>query len=242
MDRIPHRSEMKYLLCSAALLLNLCTVGQTLEAEVDTTRAELPLLVRDSIRVRSHALSAVVDSLWSDSIWTWSGPCDGPNRLFRFEWGDSAYCSLSLPCKGLTPAPQATALNAPLTSDGPVQAEWDVEALIHLDSLLSQPRKAISAGCYPPATDQEFAPVIQAMDDALFESDKCRTLIEASESLCLTRPQLIRALQRIPSEDRRLDTLTKIASPETDWPSDQLGELFQLNFILEQALKRFAKR
>lgn len=233
---------MKYLLCSAALLLSLCTVGQTLEAEVDTTRAELPLLVRDSIRVRSHALSAVVDSLWSDSIWAWSGPCDGPTRLFRFEWGDSVYCSLSLPCKGLTPAPQATALNAPLTSDGPVQAEWDVEAVIHLDSLLSQPRKAISAGCYPPATDQEFAPVIQAMDDALFESDKCRKLIEASESLCLTRPQLIRALQRIPSEDRRLDTLTKIASPETDWPSDQLGELFQLNFILEQALKRFAKR
>ena len=233
---------MKYLLCSAALLLSLCTAGQTLEAEVDTTHAELPLLVQDSIRVRSHALSAVVDSLWSDSIWAWSGPCDGPTRLFRFEWGDSAYCSLSLPCKGLTSTPQPTSLNAPLTSSAPAETAWDIEAMIHLDSLQSLPRKAISSGCYPPATDQDFAPVIQAMDDALFESDKCRTLIEASKSLCLNRPQLIRALKRIPSEDRRLDTLTKIASSETDWPSDQLGELFQLNFILDQALKRFAKR
>lgn len=233
---------MKYLLCSMALLLSLGTSGQTNDAEVDTTSAHLPLLVQDSIRVQSHALCAIVDSVWSDSIWAWSGPCDGPTRSFRFEWGDSAYCSLTLSCRDVRPAPQPAALNAPLTSSVSAQSGWDIDALIPLDSILSQPRMAISSGCYPPATDRDFTPVLKAMDEALFESDKCRKLIEASESLCLTRPQLIRALQRIPSEDRRLDTLTKIASPETDWPSDQLGELFQLNFILEQALKRFAKR
>lgn len=231
---------MKVLLCMIGLAWSLCSFGQKQELRPDSA-ASPASDVQDSIRVRSHGMTAVVDSLWADSIWTWSGPCDGPSRTFRFELGDTVFCSLDLPCVP-PPVVQPSGLNAPLTTDAAVETGWTVETTVPLDSVLRRPRKPIGAECYPPATQKDFELVLAAMDAALFESDKCRTLIESDQQTCLTRAQMKRALQGIPSEDRRLETLAKITSPGSHWTEAELRELFQLNFILEQALKRFAKR
>ena len=80
------------------------------------------------------------------------------------------------------------------------------------------------------------------MEGAVFESEKCAVLGEASARLCLTRSQMRQALSLIPSEDRRLDTMERISRSDTEWTEPELRELYQLNFILERALKRFAKR
>lgn len=80
------------------------------------------------------------------------------------------------------------------------------------------------------------------MERAVFEIDKCAVLAQASTTTCLTRQQMSQALQRIPSEDRKLETMERITRSDNKWTEAELREMFQLNFILERALKRFVKR
>lgn len=80
------------------------------------------------------------------------------------------------------------------------------------------------------------------MERAFFEIDKCAVLTQASTTTCLTRQQMSQALQRIPSEDRKLETMERITRSDNEWTETELREMFQLNFILERALKRFEKR
>lgn len=80
------------------------------------------------------------------------------------------------------------------------------------------------------------------MEQAVFEAEKCAVLERASEAHCLTRSQMHEALDRIANEDRKLETLEQITRSDIEWTEAELRELFQLNFILERALKRFTKR
>lgn len=207
-----------------------------------SAQLEAPQL-KDTLRVRSHGMAAVVDSLWADSLWVWNGPCDGPERTFRFELGDSAFCSTTVPCTAIESA-SVNALNAPiLGADAqPFLGAWSVEARLSADLILALPREPLSASCYPPLSSAEFDGIMNAIDSALFESDKCAVVERACREHCLSRAQHIEALQRIPSEDRRLETLTKTSGTGTNWTEAELSGLFQLNFILKQALKRFANR
>lgn len=207
-----------------------------------SAQLEAPL-VQDTIRVRSHGMIAAVDSLWADSLWVWDGPCDGPERAFRFELGDTAFCSATVPCTAIESA-AATALNAPLLGADaePLAWTWSVEARLTAEFILALPRESLSASCYPPLSVAEFDRILEAIDSALFESDKCSVVERVCREHCLSSAQRSEALQRIPSEDRRLETLTKISGAGTNWTEAELRGLFQLNFILEQALKRFANR
>lgn len=209
-----------------------------------TGTAQLDVLqVQDTIRVRSHGISVVVDSLWADSVWQWQGPCDGPQRPFRFEMGDTAFCSTTLPCTSIETS-DVTALNAPLIAAdaSPLPSTWSVEARLTADFILSLPRESLSANCYPPLSASQFAGILEAIDAAIFESEKCDAIERACREHCLSRSQRIDALKRIPSEDRRLETLTNTTGSETHWTEAELRGMFQLNFILAQALKRFANR
>ena len=188
-------------------------------------------------------MATVIDSLWTDSLWVWNGACDGPERAFRFELGDTAFCSTTVPCTAIEAA-TATALNAPIlgADASPLAGAWSVEARLTAEFILALPREPLSAGCYPPLSSANFDRIMNAIDSAIFESDKCAVVERASRENCLTHAQLMDALQRIPSEDRRLETLTKTSGAEVNWTEAELRGLFQLNFILERALKRFANR
>jgi hypothetical protein len=195
-------------------------------AQSDTLRMDSVAPV-PALRVRSFAEASLVDSLWSDSLWVWNGPCDGTVRAFRFEFPDSTYC-----------------LNAPMTAavGGTQRQAWTGQASIARIDLEGMGRKLVATSCFPPASSAEFAQLLAAMEDAVFESEKCAVLSEVSARLCLTRNQMRQALSLIPSEDRRLETMEHISRSDTEWTEPELRELFQLNFILERALKRFAKR
>ena len=202
----------------------------------------MALAQSDTLRVRSFAEASLVDSLWSDSLWVWNGPCDGAVRSFRFEFPDSTYCRVDFPCA--LEATQPTGPNAPLTAavGGTQRQAWTGQASITRIDLEAMGRKLVATSCFPPASSAEFAHLLVAMEGAVFESEKCAVLGEASARLCLTRPQIRQALSLIPSEDRRLETMERISRSDTQWTEPDLRELFQLNFILERALKRFAKR
>ena len=211
-------------------------------AQSDTLRLDSVVPV-PALRVRSFAEASLVDSLWSDSLWVWNGPCDGAVRSFRFEFPDSTYCRVDFPCA--LEATQPTGLNAPLTAavgGGTQRQAWTGQASIARIDLEAMGRKLVATSCFPPASSAEFAQLLAAMEGAVFESEKCAILGEASARLCLTRPQMRQALSLIPSEDRRLETMERISRSDTEWTGPELRELFQLNFILERALKRFAKR
>jgi hypothetical protein len=202
----------------------------------------MALAQSDTLRVRSFAEASLVDSLWSDSLWAWNGPCDGAVRSFRFEFPDSTYCRVDFPCA--LEATQPTGPNAPLTAavGGTQRQAWTGQASITRIDLEAMGRKLVATSCFPPASSAEFAHLLAAMEGAVFESEKCAVLGEASARLCWTRPQMHHALSLIPSEDRRLEIMERISRSDTEWTEPELRELFQLNFILERALKRFAKR
>ena len=202
----------------------------------------MALAQSDTLRVRSFAEASLVDSLWSDSLWVWNGPCDGAVRSFRFEFPDSTYCRVDFPCA--LEATQPTGPNAPLTAavGGTQRQAWTGQASITRIDLEAMGRKLVATSCFPPASSAEFAHLLAAMEGAVFESEKCAVLGEASARLCWTRPQMHHALSLIPSEDRRLEIMERISRSDTEWTEPELRELFQLNFILERALKRFAKR
>ena len=195
-----------------------------------------------TLRVRSFAEAHVVDSLWSDSVWVWNGACEGPLRSFRFEFPDSTFCALEVPC---TPAATTPAdLNAPLSSaasPSPAGA-WTAAVTIALVELETMPRTPLASSCFPPAASAAFDAVLSAMEQAVFEAEKCAVLERASEALCLTRNQMHEALDRIANEDRKLETLEQITRSDIEWTEAELRAMFQLNFILERALKRFTKR
>lgn len=209
---------------------------------IGTAQVEAPL-VKDTIRVRSHGMDVTVDSLWSDSLWIWEGVCDGPERAFRFEIGDTVFCSTSVPCTAYESVTLAS-LNSPLqVADASRSAgTWTVTTHLTAEFILALPREPLGSTCYPPLSSAEFDRIVEAIDNALFESDKCSVVERACREHCLSRAQRISALQRIPSEDRRLETLTKTSDSVTNWTEAELSGLFQLNFILERALKRFANR
>ena len=202
----------------------------------------MALAQSDTLRVRSFAEASLVDSLWSDSLWVWNGPCDGAVRSFRFEFPDSTYCRVDFPCA--LEATQPTGPNAPLTAavGGTQRQAWTGQASITRIDLEAMGRKLVATSCFPPVSSAEFAHLLAAMEGAVFESEKCAVLGEASARLCWTRPQMHHALSLIPSEDRRLEIMERISRSDTEWTEPELRELFQLNFILERALKRFAKR
>ena len=207
----------------------------------DTLRVDSAVPVQ-ALRVRSFAEASLVDSLWSDSLWVWNGPCDGAVRSFRFEFPDSTYCRVDFPCA--VEATQPTGPNAPLTAavGGTQWQAWTGQASIARIDLEAIGRKLVATSCIPPASSAEFTQLLAAMEGAVFESEKCAILGEASARLCLARPQMRHALSLIPSEDRRLEIMERISRSDTEWTDPELRDLFQLNFILERALKRFAKR
>ena len=125
---------------------------------------------------------------------------------------------------------------------GTQRQAWTGQASIARIDLEAMGRKLVATSCFPPASSAEFAQLLAAMEGAVFESEKCAVLGKASARLCLTRSQMRQALSLIPSEDRRLETMEHISRSDTEWTEPELRELYQLNFILERALKRFAKR
>ena len=110
-------------------------------AAIDTSLSDTPAL--HSWRVLVAGKTLLLDSVWTDSLWQWSAPCDGPFVTLRFETKDS-YCERVMPCDSPMESDSLRAakkengreMNAPLSkdSDGLTHYAINVEllSLIHI--------------------------------------------------------------------------------------------------------------
>ena len=146
MDRKARRKMKTRLSSLVAVVLGLPVLVSAQDSLVVDSIAPYPTL-----RVRSFGEVHGVDSLWSDSLWMWSGACEGPLRSFRFEFADSTFCALEFPCT--REATVSSEHNAPLSSVSglsPLQS-WTAEVTVALDELQAMPRKPLASSCFPPA-------------------------------------------------------------------------------------------
>lgn len=203
-------------------------------------------LTIEPIRVRSVDESCEVDSVWTDSTWIWNGPCETKERLFRFEFNNGNFSTLLFPCEvkegGEAPTPSGN-LNAQ-TNQYTTSSHLGYVCQIELsrDSLMTFESARLENSCYPPMLSSQHESLLNAMRSAIFEADKCRLLESKAQESCMTADQIIQALMLLPNEDKRLETMIKSFNTPFFWSEADLQELFQLNFILQRALRTFETR
>lgn len=206
---------------------------------------QIPAIVLDSmpvevIRVRSVDTRPPIDSLWREDLWSWDGLCLGKDVTFRFEWSDSIFKLQNFPCE----------LRDPALNEGPLRLEQsngltfappqriDVhEASVSFSrfQLESIPGQPYSTSCYPPSSDASIEAIAAEVNNAVFESDKCKMLENWVKDQCLTYEQASLLLRLIPSEDRRLETMKKGFLHLPIWSEESAAELFHLSFLKSQA-------
>lgn len=195
----------------------------------------------DSIRVRAVDTEWAVDSIWSDSLWRWSGPCIGESVTFRFDYGDTIFRRTTIPCVPVLAESTASATPASLYTQPTPQSyflEWAISRF-ELNQIAAYPT---SSSCFPPLQSAGFTRLLSEVDEAIFESDKCAVVKKLGQTMCVTKSQATEALLRIPSEDRRLETLRAGFFHFTFWNREDIEALFELQFIRERALATFESR
>ena len=195
-------------------------------------------------RVRIAGEAILIDTLWSDSLWFWSGPCDQPNLTIRFE-RSNIFKEVKMPCEFLPyhtdsillqNAQPSTAIiqDSDLTpNQGAYQISMEISQL-ELDSI---PNLSLEYRCFPLIPEEEFQRWLHHIQAIAFESDKCRAIAAIELQHCLTIDHVVSILDLIPSEDKKLNTLEKLM-PHVDRSNElPIGTLFHLQLFREKAEK-----
>lgn len=221
------------------------TIAGIWGAALCATAATLDTLAIDPIRVRSIDESFEVDSVWTDSTWTWDGPCESKERLFRFEFTNGQCSTLLFPCEVKEEEAQTSSGNPQTQTNQyrtPSNLGYGCRIRLSRDSLMTLDLVRVEDSCYPPMLSSQHESLLDAMRLAIFEADKCRLLESKAKESCMTADQIIEALLLLPNEDKRLETMIKSFNTPLFWSEEDLQELFQLNFILNRALRTFETR
>jgi len=193
-------------------------------------------------RVRIAGESLRLDSIWSDSLWVWSSPCDGPSVVLRFE-NEEVFHEKKIPCQlPLAPSsPIELDAEEPTASNGTKSllyenpANYSVSMEIHRSQLDSMPASSILGRCFPLISEHAYQNWLHEVNAATFESEKCRAIAERQHQSCLTPAQVVQLLNLIPSEDRRLTILESLL-PHTDRVNElPINSLFHLQMFREKA-------
>ena len=233
---------MRTLICCIAIGATACSDS--------IAQNDVPLELEtpwDTLRVRAELPTAILDSLWTDSLWIWSGPCPGSVMLFRIEsnagWIKELTCSCeeseSVESEAPSSASDPTALPAEAAARYGVetvktktyhgQIQWDRN---RLDSLPSLP---MAGSCFPPLNDEQFDRILQAVDALPFELDKCDYMKEVGPNHCFSVDQVEGLLGLIASEDRRLEVLRGFVPSTNGIQSLPVESLFHLRLFQNQA-------
>ena len=237
-------SDLAILACT---LLTLAIQGKAQQTRVSPTPSVAKPSLTDSLswpvlRVRVAGDALLLDSIWSDSLWIWSSPCDGPSVILRFE-NDEVFREKKLPCQiPFEPQPviglddqEPTPSNGtePLVYDN--QPDYSISMEIHRSQLDSMPVSPLSGRCFPLISERAYQSWLHEVNAATFESEKCRAIAERQHQSCLTSAQVVQLLNLIPSEDRRL-TILEILLPHTDRVNQlPVNSLFHLQMFREKA-------
>ena len=204
----------------------------------------LPIIAVDSLtadsapsmiaRVRTAGATVELDSLWNDSIWSWSAACTSPLVLFHFSWNDEVALTREVTCTKQTEVP---ALNPDAGRD-----EFQNEYLGSLTMTMAELHQiALQSGshftrCFPPVNDPAMERILTQIKETFFETDKIRMAKVIASEECLTKLQAQGLLMSIASEDRRLELFEPMLKKVGPWSKEDIDELFQLSFIKKKAL------
>ena len=229
------------ILCS--LVSPMISQGQVNDAlPISSTALQIiavDSLMTDSIpsiiaRVRTAGATIEIDSLWNDSIWTWSAPCSSPHVLFHFSWNEEVALTREIPCAKQTEAPAInTAAGHDEFQNKYLGSLTMTMAELHQIALQSSSRYT---KCFPPINDQSIERILAQLKETFFETDKIRMAKVYASEKCLTKLHAQALLMSIASEDRRLELFEPLLQKIGPWNSEDVDALFQLSFIKKQAL------
>ncbi len=237
--------------CVSAMLvfafLILSIQGKAQQTTISPPQSVTDSTLTDSLtwpvfRVRIAGESLRFDSIWSDSLWIWSSPCDGPSVVLRFE-NDEVFREKEIPCQLTLESYPPIGLDAeePTPSNGTKsllfenQADYSVSMEIHRSQLDSMPASSLLGRCFPLISERAYQSWLHEVNAATFESEKCRAIAERQHQSCLTPAQVVQLLNLIPSEDRRLTILENLV-PHTDRVNElPINSLFHLQMFREKA-------
>ncbi len=209
-------------------------------AAIDTSLSDTPALPSWRILVAGETL--LLDSIWTDSLWQWSAPCDGPFVTLRFE-AKGSYRERLMPCDSPMESDSIRAaekengreMNAPLSTDSEGLTRYTINVELDRSQLDSLPNHPLIGSCFPLISEQAFDRWLNAINALTFESDKCRAIGSRQHQSCLTQDQVIELLNLIPSEDRRLAILKGLI-PHTNLIQQlPLNDLFHLQVFRTKA-------
>ena len=213
----------------AALLCGIWAMSSWASGQTDS----LPAL--PAFRVQIPQDTITLDSLWSDTTWSWSGTCPTPHLTVRLVDPTTGHVAQrSFPC---LPSTETPATSAYVT---PVPTGYTID--------LSLTRSAAAAWtwgppetCFPPLPMSTFEAAAHAWDELIFEREQLDAMAAWAEGRCLS-PATVRAcLLRLESEDRRLQLLAALA-PSCSQPSAlNLDDLFILRTTRAKAAQLVGK-
>jgi len=209
-------------------------------AAMESLLSDTPALPSWRVLVAGETL--LLDSVWTDSLWQWSAPCDGPFVTLRFE-AKGSYCERVMPCDSPMESDSLRAaekendreMDAPLSKDSDGLTCYAINVEIHRSQLDSLPHYPLLGSCFPLISERAFQRWLNAINALTFESDKCRAIDSRQHQSCLTQDQVIQLLNLIPSEDRRLLILKELV-PHTNLIQQlPLDDLFHLQVFRTKA-------
>lgn len=209
----------------AAILGSLFTIGLA-SGQTDSLLAPSSL---PPLRVQIHLDTSLVDSLWSDSAWTWSGACPAPSITVRLTDSTSGLVAQrTLPC---------TTVSAQEVSSAYVRVEpedWRLD--------LALDRKAVSSwnwttpsACFPPMSAQVLERAATDWDRLIFERDQLEAMALWAADRCLAPSMVRQCLLRLESEDKRLELLKALAPRCSQPRSIDVSDLFILRATRAEA-------
>lgn len=207
---------------------------------MDTSLSDTPNL--PSWRVLVAGESLLLDSVWTDSLWQWSAPCDGPFVTLRFE-AAATYRERVLPCDNplqldslVEPEHKIEGgTHATIGAEADLRGGYSIVVELYRSQLDSLPNLPLRGSCFPLISEHAFQRWINTINALTFESDICRAIDSRKDQRCLTSNQAVQLLHLIPSEDRRL-TILRGLIPQTNLIQQlPLDDLFHLQMFRTKA-------
>lgn len=181
-----------------AFIFGLCVLSGAAQSD---TLSVLPVL-----RVQIPLDTAVFDSLWLDTAWTWSGPCPTERISVRIVDESTRHVAMrNLPCTPVA-TPQAEWAATSTAYLAPTPTDFEIDLNLSRTSVAAW-NWGVPEACFPPSPQREVVAASAAWDDLIFEKEQVLAMLEWADDKCLSPSTVRSCVERLESEARRLELL-----------------------------------
>lgn len=173
-----------------------------------------------ALRIEIPQGAGILDTVWTDTLWQWSGTCPSDRLTLRLTDLNSGYVAQRMfPC---APAQQpASSYVTPQTTDHVLAIELNRNGVAAWTW-------GVPTTCFPPLPLNALEQAVPSWNSIPFERDQLRAIVEWAASRCLP-PDMVRAcLLQLESEDRRLELLEALLPHCSQPEAVKIDDLFIL--------------